>query len=220
MGGPWAETRSSGSGPRERGSGNGRSELRSSAPAGLVERKSANVIDEGLDVDRLEHDRLHHRSIELSEQRRIGSRDDDDLQQQQFLGSDELEYVVAGSIGEKQVENDNESHEESRLPCPRSRLFRRLSAMDAEIRSEKIGTKWHAYLDGRPDIDQTALTEEAARRKVEEMRDGFGVCAAKTKLLGGRTCDRVPGHREFMGKPSEHRSGTVTWIDAMRDGGG
>ena len=43
--------------------------------------------------------------------------------------------------------------------------------MNAEIRTEKIGTKWHAYLDGRPDIDQTALTEEAARRMVEQLRD-------------------------------------------------
>src|SRR5947209_3043176 len=85
--------------------------------------------------------------------------------------------------------------------------------MDAEIKTERIGTKWHAYLDGRPDIDQTALTEEAARRMVEELRDGFGPCGAKTSLSGGRTCERVRGHRALLGKRSEHRSGSVKWID-------
>lgn len=89
--------------------------------------------------------------------------------------------------------------------------------MDAEIRTEKIGTKWHAYLDGRPEIDQTALTEEAARRMVKQMRDRFGTCGAKTKLSGGRTCERVLGHHELLGKRSAHRSGGVSWIDVPPD---
>src|SRR5438067_2428586 len=95
----------------------------------------------------------------------------------------------------------------------RTALFRKLSAMDAEITTERVGMKWHAYLDGRPDIDQTALTEEAARRMVEELRDGFGPCGAKTNLSGGRTCERVRGHHALLGRRSEHRSGIVRWID-------
>jgi len=89
--------------------------------------------------------------------------------------------------------------------------------MNAEIRTEKIGTKWHAYLDGRPDVDQTALTEDAARRMVEQMRDRFGVCGATTRLFGGRTCELVNGHHAPGGKPTEHRSGSVTWIEVLPD---
>jgi hypothetical protein len=86
--------------------------------------------------------------------------------------------------------------------------------MDAEITTERVGMKWHAYLDGRPEIDETGLTEEAARRKVRELRDRFGVCGAKTGLFGGRTCERVRGHHALLGRGSEHRSGGRTWIDA------
>lgn len=89
--------------------------------------------------------------------------------------------------------------------------------MNAEIRTERIGTKWHAYLDGRPDIDQTALTEEAARRMVEQLRDRFGVCGAKTRLFGGRVCELVSGHHAPGHKRTEHRSGSVTWIDVAPD---
>jgi hypothetical protein len=85
------------------------------------------------------------------------------------------------------------------------------STMNAEITTEKVGTKWHAYLDGRPDIDQTALTEEAARRMVEQLRERFGACGAKTNRFGGRTCDRVSGHHGYGGKKTVHRSGAVTW---------
>jgi len=57
--------------------------------------------------------------------------------------------------------------------------------MNAEITTKKIGSKGRGYIDGRPDPDETALTEEAARRKMEQLRDriGIGVCGAKRKLL-------------------------------------
>ena len=57
--------------------------------------------------------------------------------------------------------------------------------MNAEIRTQRVGTKWHAHLDGRPDIDETALTEEAARRKVEQLRERLGACGAKTRGSAG-----------------------------------
>jgi hypothetical protein len=47
----------------------------------------------------------------------------------------------------------------------------------------KVGTKWHGYSAGRPDLDETALTEEAVRRKMEQLGDHIGGCGAKTKLL-------------------------------------
>lgn len=37
--------------------------------------------------------------------------------------------------------------------------------MHAEITTKKVGTKWHGYIEGRPDLDETALTEEAVRRR-------------------------------------------------------
>ena len=40
------------------------------------------------------------------------------------------------------------------------------SAVDG-IRTEKVGGIWHGYLEGHPEIDERALTEEIARRKVE-----------------------------------------------------
>ena len=86
--------------------------------------------------------------------------------------------------------------------------------MNVEIRTERVGTKWHGYIDGRPDIDETALTEEAARRKVEQLRDRFGSCRMKTKLFGGRMCELVNGHCAPGSKPTEHRSGSVSWMDA------
>ena len=41
--------------------------------------------------------------------------------------------------------------------------------MNAEIATRKVGSKWHGYIGGRPDLDETALTEEAARRKAERL---------------------------------------------------
>ena len=35
------------------------------------------------------------------------------------------------------------------------------------IRTEKVGGIWHGYLEGHPEVDERALTEEIARRKVE-----------------------------------------------------
>jgi hypothetical protein len=34
------------------------------------------------------------------------------------------------------------------------------------IRTKKIGGIWHGYLEGHPEIDERALTQEIARRKV------------------------------------------------------
>jgi hypothetical protein len=83
--------------------------------------------------------------------------------------------------------------------------------MNAEIRTEKIGTKWHAYLDGRPDIDETALSEEAARRKVEQLRERLGTCDAKTERFGGRSCELVKGHHALREREPRHRSGAYIW---------
>ncbi|HYI12369.1 MAG TPA: hypothetical protein VEK57_25165 [Thermoanaerobaculia bacterium] len=89
--------------------------------------------------------------------------------------------------------------------------------MNAEITTKKVGSKWHGYIDGRPDLDETALTEEAARRKMEQLRDRIGVCGAKTKLFGGRTCDLIAGHHEPGTKRVVHRSGSITWFDVPPD---
>jgi hypothetical protein len=51
--------------------------------------------------------------------------------------------------------------------------------MDAEITTRKFGTKWHGYIAGRPDLDETALTEEAVRRKMEQLRHRIGTCNAR-----------------------------------------
>ena len=48
--------------------------------------------------------------------------------------------------------------------------------MNAEITTRKVGTKWHGYIDGRPDLDETALSEEAVRRKMEQLRERIGTC--------------------------------------------
>ena len=96
-------------------------------------------------------------------------------------------------------------------------LERQISAafpmMNAEITTRKVGTKWHGYIDGRPDLDETALSEEAVRRKMEQLRDRMGSCAATTKLFGGRTCELIDGHRVLGKTRNEHRSGDVTWND-------
>jgi hypothetical protein len=89
--------------------------------------------------------------------------------------------------------------------------------MDAEITTRKVGTKWHGYIAGRPDLDETALTEEAARRKMEQLRDGIGVCGAKTKMFGGRTCELIAGHHEHGEKYNVHRNGSITWFDVPPD---
>jgi hypothetical protein len=85
--------------------------------------------------------------------------------------------------------------------------------MNAEITTKKVGSKWHGYIDGRPDLDETALSEEAVRRKMEHLRDRIGTCGATTKLLGGRTCELIGGHRVLGTTRSEHRNGDITWSD-------
>lgn len=47
--------------------------------------------------------------------------------------------------------------------------MRRDSSAVDRIRTEKIGGIWHGYLEGHPEIDERALTEEIARRKAESV---------------------------------------------------
>jgi hypothetical protein len=48
-----------------------------------------------------------------------------------------------------------------------------------KIETKKIGGIWHGYLEGHPEVDERALTEEMAVRKVERILekkfDGEGV---------------------------------------------
>ena len=89
--------------------------------------------------------------------------------------------------------------------------------VDAEISTRKVGTKWHGYIVGRPDLDETALTEEAVRWKMEQLRECIGICGARTKLFGGRTCELIAGHHESGQKQTVHRSGSITWFDREPD---
>ena len=91
--------------------------------------------------------------------------------------------------------------------------------MNAEITRKKVGSKWHGYIDGRPDLDETALTEDAVRRKMEQLRDRIGICGAKTNLFGGQTCELIAGHRVLGMKRIEHRSGSISWIDVSPEDG-
>jgi hypothetical protein len=91
--------------------------------------------------------------------------------------------------------------------------------MTAEITTRKIGTKWHGYIEGRPDLDETALSEEAVRRKMEQLRDRIGPCGSKTKLFGGKTCELIDGHRVLGEKRTQHRSGSIVWIDVSPEDG-
>ena len=86
--------------------------------------------------------------------------------------------------------------------------------MNAEITAKRIGSKWHGYIDGRPDLDETALSEDAARRKMEQLRDRIGMCEAKTtSLFRGKRCELIAGHHVLGKKRIEHRSGSTSWID-------
>jgi hypothetical protein len=40
---------------------------------------------------------------------------------------------------------------------------------ELKIRVQKIGGIWHGYVEGHPEIDERALTEEIAQRKAREM---------------------------------------------------
>src|SRR5205823_2419037 len=51
----------------------------------------------------------------------------------------------------------------------RGQVMRQDSSGLDGIRTEKIGGIWHGYLEGHPEIDERALTEEIARRKVESL---------------------------------------------------
>jgi hypothetical protein len=40
---------------------------------------------------------------------------------------------------------------------------------ELKIRVQKIGGIWHGYVEGHPEIDERALTEEIAERKARQM---------------------------------------------------
>jgi hypothetical protein len=42
---------------------------------------------------------------------------------------------------------------------------------EMKITTRKIGGIWHGYLEGHPEIDERALTEEIARQKVKRILD-------------------------------------------------
>ena len=85
--------------------------------------------------------------------------------------------------------------------------------MNAEITTKKVGAKWRGSIEGRPDLDETALSEDAVRRKMEQLRDQIGTCGAMTRLFGGKTCQLIAGHHPVGKKRIEHRNGTITWIE-------
>src|SRR5207244_1827306 len=89
---------------------------------------------------------------------------------------------------EQNVGRSGESGKKARQVCIGVADIRRVSTMNAEITTRKIGTKWHGYIDGRPDVDETALSEEAVRRKMEQLRDRIGACNATTNRDGLRRC--------------------------------
>jgi len=89
--------------------------------------------------------------------------------------------------------------------------------MDGEIKTKKIGSKWHGLIEGRPDIDETALSETAARRKVDRLRTQIGDCGATTRLFDGRTCELVKGHKAPPGKRLQHQSGLIVWTNLLSE---
>ena len=92
--------------------------------------------------------------------------------------------------------------------------------MDSEITTQKIASKWHGFIKGRPDVDETALSEEVVRRKVVRLREQLADCGSRTILFGGRACELVAAHVAPPGKRLEHRNGGVVWTDLTPDHGG
>jgi hypothetical protein len=43
-----------------------------------------------------------------------------------------------------------------------------------KITTQKTGGSWHGYLEAHPEVDELALTEEIAVRKVERMVERLG----------------------------------------------
>jgi len=121
------------------------------------------------------------------------------------------------------VEHDRVQTDErgakTRISCYAAQLFRRLSAMNAEIKTKRIGSKWHGFIEGRPDIDETALSEEVARRKIESVRARLGDCGSRTKLFGGLACELVKGHAAPVGKRLQHACEGKFWIDLSPEDG-
>jgi len=91
--------------------------------------------------------------------------------------------------------------------------------MNAEITTRKIGSKWHGYIDGRPDVEETALSEDAVQRKMEQLRERIGKCDATTRLFGGKACELIAGHRAAGEKRTQHRSGSLTWVEVSPEEG-
>jgi hypothetical protein len=85
--------------------------------------------------------------------------------------------------------------------------------MKAEITTQRINTKWHGYIEGRPDIDETALTEEAVRRRMEQLRERIGMCGAKGSGDGRElSCELIARHHAPGNRPTSHSADGILWM--------
>jgi hypothetical protein len=50
----------------------------------------------------------------------------------------------------------------------------------------KEGSKWHGYIEGRPEVDETGLTYEVAKRKVESVAAQLASNGEKQNKSGSR----------------------------------
>jgi hypothetical protein len=53
------------------------------------------------------------------------------------------------------------------------------------IRVEKVGGIWHGTIDGHPEIDERGLTEEIARRKVNDVASKLTSAPPQSKSYQG-----------------------------------
>jgi hypothetical protein len=51
-----------------------------------------------------------------------------------------------------------------------SQISAAFPAASAGITTKQVETKWHGYIDGRADLKETALSEEAVCRNMEQLR--------------------------------------------------
>ena len=67
-----------------------------------------------------------------------------------------------------------------------------LARPQADLYDEIVVTRrWQGCIVGRPDLDETTLSEEAVRRKMEQLRDRVGTCGARTARFGGKACELI-----------------------------
>jgi len=85
--------------------------------------------------------------------------------------------------------------------------------MDSEITTKRIGSKWHAFIAGRRDVDETALSEAAAREKARRLRQQLGDCGARADRFEGISCALVRGHEPAVGRDIEHRNDSFVWSE-------